>query len=154
LPGSFDVFAVHFHQGSGVGRLPNGSCLLHQGSAILRSLQLRRESSDGRKQANEDGRVVCGCLTNLIECLFNKTWKEQGTYLKAQLSVCIEPEPAPLRGVGKNRQGLSEEVHGGDAGEGVVDRWTEGTNRNLDDLSDPELQVLGSRCGRSVSLLL
>jgi hypothetical protein len=143
LPGSFDVFAVHLHQGSGVRRFPNGSGLLYQGIAAICSLQLRRESSDGRKQTNEDCRIVCGRLTDLIERLFNQTRKEQGTGLQAQLSVRIEPTSATLRRLGQNRQGLSEQVHGGNAREGVVDCWTEGTNRNLDDLSDTELKILG-----------
>src|SRR3984885_13106071 len=143
LPGSFDIFSIHFHQGSGVRCFPHGSCLLYQSTAILRCLQRRRESSDGRKQADEDCRVVCGCLTNLIESLFNQTWKEQGPYLKAQLSARIEPASITLRRGGQNRQGLSEQVHGSNAGEGVVDCWTKGTDRNLDDLRYAELQVLG-----------
>src|SRR5258708_14065579 len=98
-------------------------------------MQLRRESSDGRKQADEDCRVVCGCLTNLIECLFDQTWKEQGPYLKPQLSIRIEPASVTLRRRGQNCQGLSEQVHRGDSGESVVDCWPNATNRNLDDLS-------------------
>ncbi len=87
------------------------SRLFNQGTAILRSWQLWRESFDGRKQANEYCRIIGGCLTNLIECLFSQTWKEQGAYLKAQLSVHVEPESVTLRSLGQNRQSLSEQVH-------------------------------------------
>src|ERR1700691_5526957 len=105
----------------------------------------RCQPADSVELADEHGGRRRGGLADLIECKLGKALKPHRRHPYPESATIVVPVPFEWGTLGQREQRVSEPVDAGNAGERVVYRGRQSADRDLNDLGNAELTILGER---------